>query len=186
MKTNRFMIALLVSGSLLMNCGLEAGPQGPSGSQGPAGPAGTPGPEGQPGQPGTVDATYVEAASATVQDGTQSTDLVYTAADLSIAPGTWLVTAQASAFVTVNADSVAMGIFDATKNVDVPQSASSAASHSVGFAMALTTSKVITVSTTTTLRIKLFRNGASTPHIGYSGLGLGPLKAQRISALKLK
>lgn len=140
------------------------------------------------GQAGTADATYVEAASGTVQDGDLSTDLVYTSADLALVPGTWLVTAQASVFTTMNTDSVAIGIFDATRNADVPQSVSAASVSAQSIPVGLTTSKVLTVSTDTILRIKAFRNGSSTPHIGTPppAVYIQSLKPQRISALKLK
>lgn len=187
-------LRLLLTTTLAITLGCEGmeGPQGPTGPEGPAGmtgAAGMTGSAGMTGPAGTIDATYLEAASSAVLDGTVSADLIYTSADLTVGPGTWLVTAQASVFTTTNPDAVALGIFDATKNADVPQSVSAGGSTpAVNLIVALTTSKVITLTNQTILRIKAFRNGVSTPHIGTPAPSsvIQALKPQRIWALKLK
>jgi hypothetical protein len=142
---------------------------------------------GATGATGVADATVIVASSGTVQDGTLSTDLVYTSADLLLPVGTWLVFGQASVQTTNNPDEVMLGIWDSTHSTDIPNSNSAVVvTPAVGSPVAVSTSVLVTVSAAETLQLKVFRNGSSTPHFGNNGTTLKSLKPQKLWAMKIK
>jgi hypothetical protein len=127
----------------------------------------------------------VEAMSVANETGMVSTDYVYTAATITLTPGTWLVEAHATLYSTGNPDGKALGLFDATNNLDVPASKSGVAEAvGVNTAQSFATSKVITVTAPTVIRMKAYRNGGSILNFGYLNSGLVP--AQRLLAVRLK
>lgn len=130
--------------------------------------------------------TVVEASSGIGQTGVYAQDLVYVAADLALPPGTWHVFGSASLYETGVDDEVALGLYDATHNVDLAGSTGAVAQVKVGFPTAFTTSRVIIVTSPTTVRLKAFRNGGSTVNFGNFGTWLKPLAPQKLYAVKIK
>jgi len=127
----------------------------------------------------------VESMSVTNEAGMLSTDYVYTAATITLTPGTWLVEAHATLYSTGNADGKALGLFDGTNNVDIPASKSGIADAvAVNVPQSFATSKVITVTAPTIIRMKAYRNGGSILNFGYLNTGIAP--AQRLLAVRLK
>ncbi|MFO0553434.1 MAG: hypothetical protein U0271_33940 [Polyangiaceae bacterium] len=114
---------------------------------------------------------------------------VYTHADLVLPPGTWLVQGYAGLSISVNNDGVGLGLYNVTADADVP--------NSVGPIMVMRTTDpldalstaqtLITVSTTTTLRLKAIQNGTSIPSFSdFSGTAtLAALGPHKLTAVKL-
>lgn len=113
--------------------------------------------------------TVAPATSSAVQGpSTVGTDLVYTAIDLVLKPGTWLVYGQATLVSQTAADGKQLGLFNVTANADVPNSKGPAGGAATTNAPEpYTTMTVVTLATESTLRLKGFRNGASQIQIGF-------------------
>ncbi|MFO0755802.1 MAG: hypothetical protein U0359_04895 [Byssovorax sp.] len=128
----------------------------------------------------------VTAGGIAGKDGVFATDTVYDGAELTLAAGTWLVTGYATLQIAVNADGVGLGLYDQTHGQDIAGSAGpiytlSPQTLNGGFE----TSHVITLASTTTLRLKAFRNGASTVSFeDFTNPGLAPLAALKPHKLK--
>jgi hypothetical protein len=145
--------------------------------------------------------TYLVAESKVTESSAVSQDLVYQSISLDLTPGTWLVEGFASLSTTVSQDGVQMSLWDDTNSVEVTQSRSPMVS-TIGFggvtscdgittfctSVGVTTSRVITVASETTIRLKGHRNGASRIWFGSSdpnGSVVLPW-GHRLTALRLK
>ncbi|MFO0553433.1 MAG: hypothetical protein U0271_33935 [Polyangiaceae bacterium] len=142
--------------------------------------------------------TVLEASSDTTEAGNVSENLVVQGMSLDLTPGTWRVDAFASVGTSVNPDSVQIGLWNATTDTEI-QGARSPMAVSTSLSsnplapcdgtttfcttLAMTTTKIITVSTTTKIRLAAFRNGLSRVVLasGNSALSAG----HRLLATKL-
>lgn len=139
----------------------------------------------------------LEAASDVTQSSPAiSQDLVYDAIQVNLTPGTWLIEGEASIITTDVPDGVALGLYNATIGADIPNSrggigttgvdSGAGASRIQVRALApLHTSKVLAVAASTTVRLKAFRNGASTLQFGLPSLTAGMTQRNRITAVQL-
>lgn len=124
--------------------------------------------------------TVIEATSETTESSTAVyTDVVYQALSIDLTPGTWRVDALATLTTTVSPDAVQIGLWNDTTGEEIAASRSPMAS-TVSFeaggagsycpngcsAVSVSTSKVITVTAPTKVRIKAFRNGNSRVWVG--------------------
>lgn len=112
-------------------------------------------------------------------------NLVYTAVEITITAGTWLVFAQATLSSQAAIDGKAIGIYNQTAGAYIANTTSPALDATVvnGF-QAFFTYAVVSVTADTKLRIIAFRNGASQISVGYTGGGISP--TQRITAIKIR
>jgi len=158
-----------------------AGPTGPIGLAGasPVGPAGPPGATGPTG-PTSIPLTDLESRSSTPETSALGADLVYQGASVALTPGTWLVRGFASQVQVSVTDALQIGLYDDTAGADVAASKSSVCLAIGGGApaaraCALTTTRLVTISTSTTMKVKIFRNGASQTS-AYDGVGLSAIR----------
>lgn len=117
--------------------------------------------------------------------GADGTPLVYPGVTLTLTPGTWLVEAYASVYPTGNRDTLQLGLYNATTNAQVSQSRSGVGVVELGMLIPLFTSKVLTVSTKTDIRMIAYPNGSSAPNVGGAGSIRLP-EPQRMTAVKLR
>jgi hypothetical protein len=123
-------------------------------------------------------AVHAEEAEGSEMNG----DLVYQSISVELSPGTWRVDAFATLTTTVSPDAVQIGLWDDSSGTEVGGSRSPVAttvsysaagglegcdgtSVSCSIVMA-TTSKVMTITEPTTIRLGAFRNGDSRVWIG--------------------
>lgn len=142
--------------------------------------------------------TVLEASSATFEISGVSQDLVYQSMSLDLPAGTWRIDAFASVSTTINPDGVQIGLWDDTNGEEIegsrgPYGTTAANSPSgilapcdgtttVCSVLPLTTSKVVTLSAATTIRLAAFRNGYSRVQLT-AGAVIQP--AHRLMATKL-
>lgn len=139
--------------------------------------------------------TYLTTASNVTGTAAFETDFVYQGMSLVLTPGTWLVQGFGSVMTTVNPDTVQIALWDDTNGVEIPNSRSpDVTTGALGTgctyeqntcgAVATMTSSVISVTANTTIRVKVFRNGASQVWIG-PALSLALPTGNRLTAVKL-
>jgi hypothetical protein len=133
----------------------------------------------------------VSAGGLVGQAGDLSQDTVYGSADLDLGAGTWLVTGFATLKVGFNDDLVGLGLYDQTNSADIAGSVGPVAAVTTGaFNAGFSTSHVVTLTGPTKLRLKAFRNGASTVDFeDFTNQAVAPfaaLKPHKIKAVRLR
>lgn len=125
----------------------------------------------------------VHGSSGLTQVGSFGTPLTYTQFGVVITAGTWRLDGFASCYA---GDSVQdyrqIALWNATDGTEVPHSRSPVGVSSIAVtAVPLSTSAVVTVAATKTIRLRQYPNGGSTPAF----LGGASLDPQRIAAVRL-
>lgn len=105
----------------------------------------------------------LNAQSNDTETGGGSADFTYSAAEVTLTPGTWIVQGGASVIMASGTDTVSVSLWNQTTGAEV--------SNSIGAkALSSTTSDVsmfsrltlITVTSSTAIRVRIRRNGTST------------------------
>jgi hypothetical protein len=123
--------------------------------------------------------TVQQEASGTNEVSTLSSDLVYQSVSVTLSAGTWAVSGYGSAYTLQNDDAVQLGLYNATLQADVPGSRGPVMetlcvqSGDNWCLVPLTTFTVVTVTSSTLIRLHAYRNGTSQVGLGAnSGLAL--------------
>ena len=107
--------------------------------------------------------TFLTASSTNMETGPASSDFTYSAAQITITPGTWIVEAGARLINTVTTDAAAVAVWNETLGSEVPNSRGAAGTTLTSLAFALLSRRTtLTVSSDTDLRVRCLRNGNST------------------------
>lgn len=126
--------------------------------------------------------SIVEATSDAPNWGSQGQDFVHPSLFLDLQPGTWLIQAHATVNTLYNTDAVALALYNGTTATEVTASRGGVDNTNDG-AVALTTSKAVTITSPTRFYIKGIRNGASAVYFGFGGNITGH---HRMSAVRIR
>lgn len=107
--------------------------------------------------------TSLLAQSTTTQTGAANSDFTYATAEITLTPGTWLVSAGATMTNTVVDDGTSVALWNQTLGVEIANSTGPAGSTGTAYLTSLVArDTVISVTTNTIIRVRCKRNGAST------------------------
>lgn len=106
----------------------------------------------------------VKVSDTTVQTSAAGADMIYTSATLVLTPGTWQIIAGASVANTGAADYAAVSVYDFTNSADITDSRGVATLNQNSLAAIIgmvSRPVVVTITATTSYRVKVIRNSAS-------------------------
>lgn len=128
----------------------------------------------------------VVTSAATAAEGPSAlgTDLTYTAVEVTLTPGLWLVYGQATLTNGMALDGMQLALWNNTSGVEIANSTGPVGvPAATGGTTHVTTTAVVTISASTAVRLRGRRNGSSTVAFGYGG---GTLSGeQRITAVRI-
>lgn len=125
----------------------------------------------------------LEVTSTAAQTGVNGVDLEYTGMTLPLTPGNWLISGYAMVTTTDVSDIIQLGLRDITNGIDLPSKGAPVEVGTVNRMLPLTTQASLKVINAVNIRIKLYRNGSSTPKVGNAGT---PNVINSIRAVRLK
>lgn len=107
--------------------------------------------------------SFLTDSDTATETGGASADFTYSAAEITLTPGTWLVQAGASLDCSSGSDAVAVAIWNQTTSAEVTNSAGAVGGASTTQRESCVSRVVeMVVSTNTAVRPRCKRNGAST------------------------
>jgi hypothetical protein len=114
-----------------------------------------------------VDPPTVESSSASIQTSFAPGPVVYGAASVTLEPGTWLIEGSATVLLTNSKEGALLGLYDSTADADVPDSFGAVHQPAApGTLFALATSKIVSVSKRTEIRLKAYPGAGGTIAFG--------------------
>jgi hypothetical protein len=115
-------------------------------------------------------ASYLIASSATQTDGTVSSNVIYTAASITLTPGTWLVQGQLSLINLGTTDSTQIALYNRTTSATVANSYSAMSyTFTTQYTFFATPVTLMSVTSNTLVCPLGIRNGGSSLRVGNSG-----------------
>ncbi|MEY3745080.1 MAG: hypothetical protein RLZ48_758 [Actinomycetota bacterium] len=126
--------------------------------------------------------SFLTASSTNTETGGANADFTYSAAEITLTPGTWLVQAGASLTNTATSDSASVSLWNQTAGSEVSNSTGVQSTTTTTFISGILSRVVsVTVTSNTAYRVRCKRNGASTIRAqSAAGSAAAYLWAQRV------